>query len=414
MVNKKLNLCLLFPSPHDPEMPVGGMSEIYVIYGIHMLRFGHEVTWIVPSREKTRKVQEESFNRVRVYTIPHSAGSSLLMKIFNRLLFSFRRAKFVTTIFKNEKYDIIQARNSIFDGLLAIYIKKRFRVPFVFQYSFPIGSYNYKDYKTSRLRLCLEKFGSYILNIILHEADLILPISKLMQGDLIKKGISASKMLLFPSSVDLDLFSLKISGDDVRNRYDLSNSQVIIYVGTMDKLRYLDTVIRAFAKVKEKRGDVKLLMVGDGTDRANLERLAEELGIKDSVVFTGQVSYFDVPKFIAASDIGLVPVPPLPIYKVSVSTKLREYMAMGKAVIVNEEISDHKEAVEESGGGILVKFEEESFANGIIKLLNNLGGAKEMGKKGHELVMNNRSYKEMARQLEKKYFELCDGVKKKA
>ena len=406
MNNRKLNICLLLPFPHDPDMPVTDITEIYSIYGRYMPRLGHKVTWIVKSRGKKREVQEEFFNKVKVYNIPHSRGSSLLVSIFYGLLYSFRLAKFVTKIFKNEKYDIIQARNSIFDGLLAIYIKKRYKVPFVFQYSFPIGSY--KEREVNRLRLYFGKFKSYILNIVLRKADLILPISEWMQKDLVKNGITESKMMVFPSSVDLDLFSLKVSGDDVHNRYDLSNSQVIIYIGTMSKLRYLDIVICAFAKVKEKRGDVKLLMVGDGTDRANLEGLANELCLENSIVFTGQVSYFEIPKFIAASDIGIVPVPPLAIYKVSVSTKLREYMAMGKAVVANEEIPDHKEAVEQSEGGILVPFDEGAFAEGIIELLNDQEKIKEMGQKGQEWVMKSSSYEVIAREVEKGYFELLD------
>ena len=402
--NRKLNICLLLPCPHNADTPVMGITEIYSIYGRYMPRFGHQITWIAPSRGKIRDVQEEFFNKVRVYTIPYSKYSLLLLRIFNRLLFSFRQAKFVTTIFKNEKSDIIQARNGIFDGLLAIYIKRRYKVPFVFQYSIPLIGFD--EYEISR-RLWL-KFQNYILNIILHEADLIFPISKWMQEDLIKNGISGSKMMLFPSSVDLDIFSFKTSGDDVRNRYDLNNSQVIIYVGTMDKSRRLDIAIRAFAKVKAEKQDVKLLMVGDGDDRINLERTANELDVENSIVFTGQVSYFDTPKFIAPSDIGIVPVPPLSGYKVSVSTKLREYMAMGKAVIANKEIPDHKEAIEQSGGGILVLFNVGAFANAMIELLNDSERTKEMGRRGREWVAKNQSYETLARELEGKYFEILN------
>ena len=406
MSNRKLNICLLLPTPHDPNLPDMGITEIYSIYSRYMPRFGHKVTWIVPSRGKAKEVQEKFFNKVKVYTIPYSKYSSLRMKIFNRVLFSFRQAKFVTKVFKNEKYDIIQARNSIFDGLLAIYIKRRYKVPFVFQYSIPSSGFD--EYKVSRLRSYFEKFESYILNIILSEADLIFPISKWMREDLTKKGISESKMLLLPSSVDLNLFSLKISGDDVRNRYDLNNSQVIIYVGSMEKIRHLDIAIRAFAKVKEKRRDVKLLIVGDGTDRVNLETFARELDVENSIVFTGQVSYFDVPKFIAASDIGVVPVPPLSGFKVSVSTKLREYMAMGKAVIANEEIPDHKETIEQSGGGLLVPFSESAFADAIIELLDDSESTNEMGRRGQEWIAKNQNYETLARELEGKYFEILN------
>ena len=114
MKDKKLNICLLLPCFHDPNMPVMGITEIYNIYGKYFPSFDHKVTWIAPSQEKIGEVQEGFFNKVRVYNIPYSKYSSLLMRIFNKLLFTFREAKFVTTIFKKENYDIIQVRTNIF------------------------------------------------------------------------------------------------------------------------------------------------------------------------------------------------------------------------------------------------------------------------------------------------------------
>ncbi|MEA1957381.1 MAG: glycosyltransferase, partial [Euryarchaeota archaeon] len=181
---------------------------------------------------------------------------------------------------------------------------------------------------------------------------------------------------------------------------------VILYTGTMDKMRQLNIIIYAFSKVREHKDNVKLLLVGDGNDRSNLEELVSTHGTQNDVIFTGQVPYFDVPYFIAAADVCLCPVPPLSIYKVSSPTKMFEYMVMGKPVVANEEIPEQKEVIEESGGGLLVKFEAESFAKGIIKLLDNHERAKERGGKGHEWVVKNRSYEAMAREVEKKYFDL--------
>ena len=81
-------------------------------------------------------------------------------------------------------------------------------------------------------------------------------------------------------------------------------------------------------------------------------------------------------------------------------------MAMGKPVVANKELLGHKEVIEKSKGGILVKFEDESFAEGIIRLLDNPKKAKEMGIEGHEWVMRNRTYEILARKLERRYLEM--------
>jgi len=407
-MSKKLNICLLLDSSFDPNMPA--RPEITEIYGKYLPSFGHKIIWITLSNKSGGQIQEEFFKEVRVYTIPRTLASSLPLKIFNLITYFIREYRLLTTIFKEEKCDIIQVRNNVFSALLALHIRRKYKIPFVFQYSFPKGVY--KVQKPEKRYLCyFGKFKSYITRYILRKADLVFPISKWMGEGLIREGIPRSKMMPLPMGVNPELFSLKKDGSKIREKYDLNDAQVILYVGTVNKIREPDMTIRAFSKVRGHRDNVKLLMVGDGNDKLNLEKLADGLGIRDDVIFTGQMPYFDVPDYIAAANICLCPVPPLSIYKVSSPTKLFEYMVMREPVVANEEIPEQKEVIEESGGGVLVKFEDESFADGMIELLNNPGRAKEMGRKGHEWVVENRSYENMARDVEKRYFELLKSYK---
>ena len=147
-------------------------------------------------------------------------------------------------------------------------------------------------------------------------------------------------------------------------------------------------------------------MVGDGNDRNNLEKLATKLEINKNIVFTGQIPYFDIPSFISISDVCLSPINPIDIYKVSSPTKLFEYMVMFKPIVANKEIPEQREVLEESNGGILTSFEMESFANGIMSLLDNKDLSKEMGKNGYNWVIKNRSYENMALEVEKRYLAL--------
>ena len=77
-------------------------------------------------------------------------------------------------------------------------------------------------------------------------------------------------------------------------------------------------------------------------------------------------------------------------------------MAMGKPVVANEEIFEHKEVLEQSNGGILVPFDEEALANAIVELLNNQERAVKMGQQGREWIVKNRSYEILAKQVEKR------------
>jgi glycosyltransferase involved in cell wall biosynthesis len=385
----------------------GEKMRVYPTHEIltYITNFGHNVTWILSS-EEIKEVLETTFNDARVFVVPCMYREGFL-KVITKILCAFRRMRFVFKNFKQEKYNMIFVRNSMFDALLALYIKRRYKIPFVFEMDNPIE----QSWATRKIYLKHKYFWCFVSKIatypavhLLCKADLVLPISKWLKEDFAKKGIERTKMIPLPEGINPNRF-LNRNEKEIREREGLEDSKVVIYIGTMDKMRHLDVLIHAFSKVRAKK-KVKLLLVGNGTDKQNLERLANKLEIEDDVIFTGQVPFEEVPNFIAAADVCVSAVPPLDFYKLSSPIKILEYMAMAKPVVANEEIPDQKEIVEESAGGILVKFENESFANGIVKILDNPGRAKEMGQRGREWVVKNRSYEKLARQVAGRYLEL--------
>lgn len=388
----------------------GDKTEIYPTHEIlsSLTGLGHRVTWIVSS-EETEAIQETMFNDARVFVIP-CRYNKIPIRIVAMALYAIRRTSFILSNFKHERYNIILVRDDLFDGLLALYIKRRYRVPLVFEMSIPVEqSWETRKFYSNKRKLqrIISEIEARLIIHILRNADLILPISRWLKDDLVRKGVDRSKITPLPEGVDPKRFLNRDMGAvAVRDKYGLGDFKIVIYVGTMDKMRHLDVLIHAFLRVRDSRGDVKLLMVGDGTGRLDLEKLADELGIRGDVVFTGYVDFREVPDFIAAANLGISAVPPLDFYKVSSPIKMLEYMAMAKPVVANEEIPDQKEVMGVSGGGILVHFDDESFAEGILEILNNPNRAEEMGRKGRDWVVTNRHYDTISRELENGCFNV--------
>ncbi|MGA8849158.1 MAG: glycosyltransferase family 4 protein [Dehalococcoidia bacterium] len=396
-----------------PILRCGENMQVYPQIGIcgYLANFGHQVSWVIWSDGK-QQIQPFFLNGVRIYATPeihYFPTSFLLGKILNKIPTTIKRTRYILKIFKEGNYNLILVTDDVFDSLVAAYIKRRHKVPFVFELSNPLEQMweNYKiELKKPRvLYYVIASVNKFLANRLLREADLILPISKWLKEHLARQGIPETKMMPCPSGVDIQAFRDK-DGKGLREKYGLDNLKVIIYVGTLGKTRNLELLIRAFWEVRKEKANSKLLVVGEGSDEDNLKGLAKELGIETDVIFTGQVPQAEVPNFIAVSDIGVSPVPPFYFYKLSSPIKIFEYMAMGKAVVANEEIPEHKEVLEESGGGILVPFTPEAFASAVIQLLDNPEQAAEMGKRGREWVLKNRGYELLARKLEKRLFEV--------
>ena len=85
---------------------------------------------------------------------------------------------------------------------------------------------------------------------------------------------------------------------------------------------------------KDKKHGLKLLIIGEGDSYEELCKLREEYKLQNQVILTGKKAYQEIPGFIAAADICLLPAYPRePIMQDIVPIKMYEYMAMGKPVI---------------------------------------------------------------------------------
>ena len=160
--------------------------------------------------------------------------------------------------------------------------------------------------------------------------------------------------------------------------------------------------------VKKDIEKAKLLMVGDGDGKEDLERTSIEFNLEEEIIFTGNIPYSEVPKYIGLADIGLSPVIPTDNYIMSSPTKALEYLACGIPVVGNREILDMRYVISNSKGGILVDFDAESFAAGMKTLARNNHMMVNMGRDGRKWVINNRSYKEIALKVERKYNKLLN------
>jgi len=405
---QKLKICMLLP-------PLASNMRVNPQIGIcsYLTNFGHEVSWVI-SLGKDYPPRQFLLKGAKVNDIPYRhyfPGDSLLAKVFNRIPNILRRTRFILKVFREEEYNLIFVRDEPFDGLIATYLKRRYKVPFVYELTDPLeqkwSAFRMEPRKPKLLHYLATAFDIWLRILVMKKADLVLTTTRWFEEGLVEKGISKSRLMPYPNGAEIDSF-LNKDGKNVHKKYHLTSSKVIIYVGAMSRARNLGVLIEAFPIVRQKYKKVKLLMVGDGTDRENLERLATKLGIEDEVIFTGRVPQTEVPHFIAASDIGVSTVPPLSHYRVSSPIKIFEYMAASKPVVANEEIFEHKEILGQSRGGLLVAYTPEAFAEAIIELLNNPEMAPEMGRRGQGWVVKNRSYDVLARRLESKYFELLN------
>jgi glycosyltransferase involved in cell wall biosynthesis len=217
--------------------------------------------------------------------------------------------------------DVIYERYNLFMPS-GIWAKRRFRLPLILEVNAPLHLE-----RKQHGGLYLERMARWTERYCWTNADVVLPVTRVLGDYLREAGVSDSRICVIPNAINLERFSRAISQEDSRRRLKLKGDLVLGFVGFVRDWHGLGQVIDLLANPEFR--NVSLVIVGDGPARSTLERDALRRGVESRVVFTGVASRDDVPHYIAAFDIALQPrvVPyasPLKIY---------EYMVMGKPIV---------------------------------------------------------------------------------
>jgi glycosyltransferase involved in cell wall biosynthesis len=171
----------------------------------------------------------------------------------------------------------------------------------------------------------------------------------------------------------------------LRERWGITDHErVILSVGRLSKEKAHADLILAFQRLCGTRADYKLVIVGEGPERASLEATAADLGIDTRVVFTGQIS--DVRPFYATADVFV-----LPSHSEGSPNVLLE--AMGAEVpVVATAVGGVPEIVEDETSALLIPpGDPRAMANAIDRLVKDFELGEQLSRNAAELVSRNHS-----------------------
>ena len=209
--------------------------------------------------------------------------SSLMFNVFDK-----RMEKLYKEITKKEgKIDIIHAQSSLCGGISAAYIAKKYNIPLVIteHSSVERGVYVRKSY----YKRIIDSYKT---------ADKIITVGNGLKKE-IEKLAGRNDIEVIGNLVDLSLF-------DIRNVKKENNDFTFFSVAFLEGEKGFDTLIKAFAK-KFKDKEAMLYIGGDGSQRAWLEALAQENGVKKQIIFLGALSRDDVAKWMNKCDCFVLP-----------------------------------------------------------------------------------------------------------
>jgi glycosyltransferase involved in cell wall biosynthesis len=143
---------------------------------------------------------------------------------------------------------------------------------------------------------------------------------------------------IVPIGVNMERFAFDpCARVELRARHGCTESDLVfIYVGTLSASKNCEDLIRALGMTGLDRGGIRLWIVGDGPQKSELERLADESPMRSSIHFLGNVPYDHVPRYLSAADLGVSHFPRGSRHFLQPPIKVLEYLSCSLPVLATD------------------------------------------------------------------------------
>jgi glycosyltransferase involved in cell wall biosynthesis len=407
--SSRLRLLLVSSDTYPPTR-----VDITVLFGAEFADRGHRIDMILQSEGACRRAYVTDWSGGQVWVGATDAGASLMHRIRKHLIGLWHDTRLFGRLHSGD-YDLIVVKDKFLSGIMGLLGALLYKRRFIYWLSYPFPEMyleRARDGTSAHPWLYWVRgttFQLLLYRLLLPRAAHVFVQSEQMFRDIESHGIAAAKMTPVPMGIQPHMFSIRTT-DAARVRH-AGDGPWIVYIGTLARIRRLEFLLRVLVRVRTVAKTARLILVGRGDDPMDESLLLDEarelrLDIGTAVELTGQLPRAEALQYVAAADVCVSPVRRSPSLNAGSPTKLIEYMAMGKAVVANDQ-PEQRSLIEQSGAGYCVPYDEQAFADAILKIAADPVHARQMGQRGRDYVLRHRNYAEIASLVEREMLRLA-------
>jgi len=237
-----------------------------------------------------------------------------------------------------------------------------------------------------------------IAGFLYRHAERIVVVSPAFKDHLMRCwNVPADKIFIVENGVETDLFRFDpAAAAEVRQQLKLEDRFLICYIGTMGNAHGLETLIAAAEELQTALAGAMFLLIGEGAEKDRIVELAAERGL-GNIRFLGQQPRERIPAYVSAADLCLVMLKKTELFKTVIPTKLLEYMACERPVVVAVD-GQARQIVEEAGAGVFIEPENsKALVKAIIGKAGDPEQGRQMGTRGRQYIVSKFSREKTAR-----------------
>jgi glycosyltransferase involved in cell wall biosynthesis len=229
-------------------------------------------------------------------------------------------------------------------------------------------------------------------------------ITSMMKYEIARQiGISPASMGVWTDGVSLTVFDPANYRQDrvrLRKENNLDSSFVVLYHGAMGLNRGLIETVESVNLLKHRYDDIVLFLLGDGPAVPQIKKIIREKKLEHRVILHDVVGYSDVPKYIAMSEVGIVPLPNSPDWRYQCPLNLLEYLAMEKPVVMTDIPANRMVVGDRRCGIYAVSDSSKAIAEGIAFAHESRNMLKEWGREGRMIMKERYDWATVAQKLD--------------
>jgi glycosyltransferase involved in cell wall biosynthesis len=388
----------------DPPPPSRRNLRIFEI-SKKLSEKGHEVHLLSPSYSRPTKTWK--YENLFVHEVG-SLGLPLrrLTEWIERVNFIIRGIFVARNIIKNYDIKVIHGWN-LYCNLIGYFSSKLTNTPLFIDMT---------DFFTVSAKTVNVPLPSFLFPIlqdlemkkIPSHAKKVFVVSELMKKKLVEFGVNEKNVRVYPDGVEIERFDPDISGEKIREKYNLGDNFTFIFHGGIEYHDGFDILLKSATKLLQRHQNIKILVVGGGREYfEKMKTLSRELKIDDSIIFTGWCKFEEVPEYISASNVGVLPLRSTLTTECITTFKLLEYLSMSKPVIATN-LSTISTLIKKGKCGIIVEQDDvESLYAGLEYAYSlDKSSLEKMGENGRKLIEREYKWDDIIEQEIQHYNEL--------
>lgn len=400
-------ICHYFPPEIGaPSARLYEMSKRWVELGneVHVVTcFPNHPTGIIPDEYKGMKYMLENMDGIHVHRnyVYATPNKGFIKKTLGHISFMFSSVFF--SMKKIDKPDVIITSSPTFFSIFSGYwYSLRKKADFVLEVRdlWPAAMIELGVMKEGFVTKVLEKMELFFYR----KSKKLIMVTQSFKDNVINRGIRGDKVHVITNGVNQELFYPKEKNQEVINKYNLQDKFVISYVGAHGISQNLSTILEVAKNLREYK-NIEFVFVGEGAEKDKLKQIVSEEEIIN-VQFIDAQPKEEIPEFYNLSDLCLIPLKNIELFKTFIPSKMFEIMACGIPIIASLE-GEAAQILEDSKAALVVQPDNPNeIARAIEELINDKEKYSQMKANGPEFVEKNYSRNKLA----ERYLELINNA----